>query len=245
MSRTTWKAGELAKATGLTVRTLHHYDQVGLLSPSQRSEAGYRLYDAHDVARLQTIRSLRALGLSLADIRSCLDRDACAPRHTIARHLARLRQQIALQEELCRQLEGLARYLDSREEPPAEAFIRTMEVMAVIEKYYTEQQLKELEERRRKVGEERIRQVEAEWPALIAAVRAEMDKGTDPADPHVRELAHRWQGLIAKFTGGNPEIEQSLRRMYEQEPSVRAQAGVDPQIMEYVGRAMAAASTAS
>lgn len=62
------KIGELAKRTGLTVRTLHHYDQVGLLTPANRSRAGYRLYDEKDLHRLQQIMSMRALGLSLQEI---------------------------------------------------------------------------------------------------------------------------------------------------------------------------------
>jgi DNA-binding transcriptional MerR regulator len=53
-----WKIGELARATGLTVRTLHHYDAVGLLPPSERSEAGYRLYTRTDVERLYEIVAL-------------------------------------------------------------------------------------------------------------------------------------------------------------------------------------------
>ena len=60
-----WKVGELASATGLTVRTLHHYERIGLLSPAQRTEGNQRLYDEGDVVRLYRIRALRDLGLSL------------------------------------------------------------------------------------------------------------------------------------------------------------------------------------
>lgn len=67
------KVGELAARAGLTVRTLHHYDSIGLLSPSARSDAGYRLYDRDDVARLQQIQALRAFGMALADIGAYLD----------------------------------------------------------------------------------------------------------------------------------------------------------------------------
>ena len=55
----------MAKRTGLTVRTLHHYDAIGLLKPSEHSGAGYRLYTAGDVAPLQQVLSLRQLGFSL------------------------------------------------------------------------------------------------------------------------------------------------------------------------------------
>src|SRR6476646_6711292 len=64
-----WKVGELAKRTGVSVRALHHYDEIGLLSASLRSESGYRLYTEADVIRLQQIRSLRSLGFSLDESR--------------------------------------------------------------------------------------------------------------------------------------------------------------------------------
>ena len=56
------KVGDLARRTGLTVRTLHHYDEIGLLKPSLHTESGHRLYTGRDVARLQQVLSLRQLG---------------------------------------------------------------------------------------------------------------------------------------------------------------------------------------
>src|SRR5688500_10183712 len=60
--------GELARLTGVTVRALHHYDEIGLVVPSQRTAAGYRLYDEADVLRLQQVLLFRELGLPLDDI---------------------------------------------------------------------------------------------------------------------------------------------------------------------------------
>jgi DNA-binding transcriptional MerR regulator len=70
------KIGDLAKRTGLTVRALHHYDSIKLLTPSARSDAGYRLYNHADIARLHQIVALRQFGLSLADIGTTLTSDA-------------------------------------------------------------------------------------------------------------------------------------------------------------------------
>jgi DNA-binding transcriptional MerR regulator len=64
-----WKIGDIAKLTGLTVRTLHHYDHIELLIPSQYSEAGHRLYIETDIAKLQQIISLKQLGFALEDIK--------------------------------------------------------------------------------------------------------------------------------------------------------------------------------
>jgi MerR family transcriptional regulator, thiopeptide resistance regulator len=68
MDERQWKVGELADATGLTVRTLHHFDEVGLLRPATRSQAGHRLYTADDVRRLYRIIALRHLGMPLREI---------------------------------------------------------------------------------------------------------------------------------------------------------------------------------
>ena len=68
-----YTVGELAKHTGVTIRTLHHYDEIGLCSPSARSSAGYRLYDDDDVLRLQQVLFYRELGFPLDEIAGVLD----------------------------------------------------------------------------------------------------------------------------------------------------------------------------
>src|ERR1051325_5163091 len=65
--------GELSRLTGVTVRALHHYDEIGLVRPSQRTAAGYRLYDEPDVLRLQQVLVLRELGVALDQIAAVID----------------------------------------------------------------------------------------------------------------------------------------------------------------------------
>jgi DNA-binding transcriptional MerR regulator len=235
------KVGELARRTGLSVRTLHHYDDLGLLSPSLRTAAGYRLYTPEDVARLQRILSLRQLGFSLEEIKRCIDEPDFSPLRVLELRLARAREQLALQQELCQRLEALTTQLRAAETPSVDQLLQTIEVMTMFEKYYTPEQLQELEARRQTLGEDAIRQVQEEWPQLIARMRAEMDKGSDPASEPVQKLAQRWGELIRAFTGGNPGIEKSLSTMYQQEPNAGAQFGLDAQLFAYVNRAMAAA----
>jgi len=240
MASTTWKVGALARKTGLTVRTLHYYDEIGLLSPSLRTDAGYRLYTAADVVRLQQITSLRHMGFALGEIRDCLDRPDVSVQQVIELHLGRLKEQVALQRDLCRRLEAMAARLSAATEVSVEEFIQAMEVMGKMEQYYTPEQRAYLDERKQTVGEERIRQVEeAEWPALIAQVRAEMDRGTDPTDPRVQALAQRWMALVGEFTGGDPGITKSLGSMWQQEESIH---GMDTapmrEMMAYIGKAL-------
>jgi MerR family transcriptional regulator, thiopeptide resistance regulator len=236
------KVGEQARRTGLTVRTLHHYDEIGLLKPSLHAEAGYRLYTRGDVARLQQVLSLRQLGFALEEVRDCLDRPGFAPLEVIRLHVTRLREQIELQRKLCERLEALAEHFRTAEEVSADAFLYTIEVMTMIEKDYTPEQLAQLEARRREAGQEAIEQAPQQWSDLFTAVTAEMEAGTDPADPKAQELATRWLALVSLCTGGDPGIFNSLRSMYQNEDNVM---GTDTKtlrpMMEYISKAAAAA----
>src|SRR5712692_10136203 len=148
------QVGELARRTGLTVRTLHHYDAIGLLRPSRHTDAGYRLYTAGGVARLQQVLSLRQLGFSLEEVRDCLDRPGFSPLEVIGLHVARLREQIELQRKLCERLEALAVHLRAAGEVSADEFLRTIEEMTMIEKYFTPEQQTLIQEGREQAGEE-------------------------------------------------------------------------------------------
>jgi DNA-binding transcriptional MerR regulator len=99
---------------------------------------------AGDMMRLQQIRSLRHLGFSLEEFRSCLDRPDVSLQCVIGLHIARLEEQIALQRRLCERREAIGAWLSSAQEGSVEEFIHTMEVMSMMEKYYTPEQLAEL-----------------------------------------------------------------------------------------------------
>jgi DNA-binding transcriptional MerR regulator len=242
-----WKVGELARRTGISVRTLHYYDEIGLLKPSQRTDGGHRLYTAGDVVRLQQIKSLRQLGFSLREVRECLDRPDYPLRRVIELHLSRLRERIELERKLYDRLEEVAERLGSGEEISSGEFIETvMEVIGMserLDKYYTPEQLEYLEQRRREVGDERIRQAEAEWAELIEQVRTEMEAGTDPSSERVQALAGRCMRLVNEFTGGDPGIARSVSAMWRQETEIHGiDTGEMREMMAYVSAAMAASS---
>jgi DNA-binding transcriptional MerR regulator len=90
-----YTVGEIARYAGLTVRTLHHYDEIRLLSPSERSAAGYRLYDDADVDRLQQILFYRELDFSLEDIAVILDDRTADPAHYLEQQRQLLKERIA------------------------------------------------------------------------------------------------------------------------------------------------------
>jgi len=211
------KVGELARRTGLTVRTLHHYDEIGLLKPSLHTESGHRLYTAGDVARLQQVLSLRQLAFSLEEVRACLDRPGFSPLEVIGLHVARLREQMELQRKLCDRLEAMLTHFRAAEEVSADEFIRTIEEMTMIDKLYTPEQMKQFEEVGKQVGPEEIQAVQEAWTALLAEVRANRD--LDPASPQAQALGQRWAELTERTMRGYqafPELKQTISDNYKQ-----------------------------
>lgn len=102
------KIGELAQQTGLSIRTLHYYDEIGLLCPSQRTEAGHRLYTDEDISCLQQILSLRQLGFALKEIRDCLANPDFSLPKIVDLHRAKIREEMALSRTLLKQLDAIA-----------------------------------------------------------------------------------------------------------------------------------------
>lgn len=126
-----WKVGELARASGLTVRTLHHYDHIGLLRPSARTSAGHRLYSPADVARLYRVTLLRRLGFPLEQIGSVLDDPEWQLEPAVRRHLAQARERAASYGRLSGQLESMAAALSGDALPTGDQLFATLEEMTM------------------------------------------------------------------------------------------------------------------
>jgi len=233
------RVGELAQRAGVTVRTLHHWDHLGLLVPARRTATGHRLYGPAEIDRLQRIRSLRALGLSLEDIGSYLKDPSNTLERVLRLHRKHVWKQAQRMNQLIHRLDWILGRLTHDRSVPEDELLKTMEEMTMIEQHFTGEQLEALAERRKTLGEEAIAEVQEEWPRLIARVREEMTRGTDPTAPEVRALAERWRELITAFSGGDAGIEASVGRMYRGNPDVAAEQGLDTDLFTYIGRAMA------
>jgi glycogen synthase len=119
-----------------------------------------------------------------------------------------------------------------------------IEGMTMIENYYTPEQLEMLRQRREEAaaaGVDIAKKGQQDWADLISDLTAEMNKGTDPADPKMKQYAERRQALVSAFTGGDPGIAQSLKRLWtEQGDKLASQFGYDPKLMEYLAKVAAA-----
>jgi hypothetical protein len=135
----------------------------------------------------------------------------------IGLHLARLQEQLALQQQLCARLEAIAALLHTAGEVSAEEFLRTIEVMTMLEKLYTPEQVKQFAEVGTLAGPEEIRAIEEAWTTLLAEVRANRDLA--PASPLAQSLVQRWDELTERtmrWYQAFPELKQAIADNYQQ-----------------------------
>ncbi|MCD6033055.1 MAG: nolA [Thermomicrobiales bacterium] len=214
------RIGELATATGLTVRTLRHYDQIGLLRPKTRTEGGYRLYGEAEVRRLQQIRSLQSLGFSLEQIGAMIAGHDAALPEVIGWQLASIDRELAALQRLRARLSAISQAMQRAGTVDIDDLTALMKEMTMVEKYYTEEQLETLAARRAAYGDEQIKAFEQQWADLIARAERAMAEGVDPTSEPVLEIAREWIGLVQAFTGGDPGIQQSVERVWQEEDEV-------------------------
>lgn len=235
-TRALYSTGRFARRASVSVRTLRFYDQAGLLSPSARSEAGYRLYSDADLPRLQQVLALKFLGLSLDEIKRCL---ATGPE----RLQASLRRQKAMVREKRDQLDTVLRAIDeaerqlAAERPDVEAVVRVIEVIQMqqnndwVNKYFTPEQRAKMEEvqqsaysesARAKLAargpwtEEDQKRADEQWGAVNGELKRLAAAGVDPAGPEALAWAASFNDLIGQFTGGDPEIAVGLNTFWRQ-----------------------------
>jgi MerR family transcriptional regulator, thiopeptide resistance regulator len=141
----TWRIGELARETGLTVRTLHHYDQLGLLSPLSRTQGGHRCYTSGDVRRLHRIVALRSLGISLEEIGTLLDGEP-DPTGLLRRQLDVMEERIRKASDLRARLLDVLNNLGRNAEPSTQQLLQLIEETVAMNEPMTPEQFAELKE---------------------------------------------------------------------------------------------------
>jgi DNA-binding transcriptional MerR regulator len=221
-----WRIGELADATGLTVRTLHHYEHIGLLAPATRTEGRQRLYDEHDVRRLYRIRALRDLGLSLADIGRMLDDDGAALGDVLRAPLARVDAELERLGRLRALLDHACAHADRLVEP--DDALAAIEAMSRVARHIDS----------RVTSGRALHSAEARWRELASELRACMEAGDDPSAPRARAAARTALALLLDFAGDDPATLDALACLRQLAPPKNL-AGWDPALIQYLDQALA------
>ncbi|MEV7661326.1 MerR family transcriptional regulator [Paenarthrobacter sp. NPDC089316] len=242
-----WSVGELAKACGVSVRTLHHYDEIGLLSASARTASGHRRYGEGDLRRLYRIRALHMLGIPLAAIRDALTASDAADlgsmRALLGDQLRQVQQHALHVQTLQERLTTLLSRLDTPAMPTPEQFMTTLEMITVYEKHFTDEQRQQLADRRQELGTEKIEDAKQKWASLVEEGLGHVRAGTPVADPAVREWVRSWDEIGAMFHPGEDTKAAARAAWQENSQSISADLPWSPQdlagLMGYLQKARA------
>ena len=242
-----YKVHEFAELAGVTVRALHHYDRIGLLKPRGHTESGYRLYGDSDLARLEQIVVLKFLGLPLKEIRELLTRESDL-RDSLRRQQTVLAEKRGQLDAAIGAIQRAEQSLEMKREPDWGLFTKIIKEIEMqndtdwSKQYYSEEAKVAVEERKALWSPELQERVSRDWAQLFADVEAAIGSGEDPASVRAQELAGRWKNLVGEFTGGNPEIQKGLNKMYADQdnwPEKQKQNWrIKPEIMAFIMAAM-------
>ncbi len=214
--------GEVAKRSGITIRALRHYENIGLLKP-QRTESRQRVYAYRDITRLQHIQMLKRTGLSLNQIKKLVfasDWQAedilMAQRDLAAEELEKAKAKLAMLEEAIActaagepaDLSILCNIIKMGEHAVSEE-----KWQKVWDKFYTPEEQERWKTAKMKLSEETVREHEQKWPALLA--RTEALVGTDPATPEAQAIVEEWNELTQAIYDIDPVLTNSAGKLYD------------------------------
>ena len=240
--------GELSRLTGVTVRTLHHYDEIGLVVPSQRTPAGYRLYDDKDVIRLQQVLLFRELGLPLDEIAFAIDeagtREELLLKHreVLVAKRARLDTMLsALDNALGALAKGQAMQPDDVKQM-FNGFDPSQYEDEVKERWGDTEAYKESMRRTKKYGKAEWDQIQRDWGTIYSALADHMKAGTPVDDAAVQSLVEKHRAHIDRwFYPCSKDMHKGLGAMYVQDARFAANLDkVAPGFAQYLADAIAA-----
>ena len=212
------QAQQFAELAGVTVRTLHHYDRLGLLR-ARRTASGYRVYRESDLERLEQIVALKFVGLPLKRIKTLLDRDNLELAEALPAQRLVLEAKRKLIDRAIHAIKDAERTLATGQRPDAAILKKIIEVIEMqdnpnwSEKYYSEEARAKIAERAKNFTPEMQAQTTKQWTDLFREVEASLDE--DPASAKAQALAARWVALIQGFTGGDPEVQKGLNKVWK------------------------------
>lgn len=217
---------QVARLAGVSVRTLHHYDEIGLLQPSGRSEAGYRLYEQPDLQRLQQVLFFRELGFPLEEITRIVRDPAFDLR-------AALLMQRRLLTERAARVQALMGAVDAALDSLEKGTVMTKEEMFEVfgdfdpSKYEGEVQqrwgdteaYKESARRTKRYTKQDWVRIKAEGEQIQRDLAAHLEAGHAPTDPAVLEVAERHREYISRwFYPCSHELHRGLGELYVNDP---------------------------
>jgi len=232
------KIGALAKEMGVSVRTLHHYDDIGLLSPSSRGESGHRIYDKSDILRLHHILSLKRLNLSLEEIRDIIGKCTAQIESLLDQNIESLETEIGQKKETLRTLQGTRQFLAHRDDVDLTGLTDIIKDISLSQKYFSEGQLNVMDKREENLDKGEIRKILNDVPRMTADIGDAVRRKLSPSDPKVLALVKRWSEMAATLIGDeNNEIVTTAKKIVAENPSVLERHNLNEETLDYIRKA--------
>jgi DNA-binding transcriptional MerR regulator len=228
------KIGDLAKRSGLSVRALHHYDSIGLLSPSVRTDSGTRLYGEADLVRLHRIQTLKQVGYSLIEIRQNLDDPDINPLDIIQRQITILRERARQATQLRERLERVAAQMCGGAPLANSDWLDLLELMSIYDRHLTDEEVRTLHNPKQTGAS----QIEAQWAVLVTEVRHAMDARVATDSAAARVFAWRWVRLVIAKTNNSAALAIKLRALQTSESRAQEIVGIGPGMFDWIGQAI-------
>jgi MerR family transcriptional regulator, thiopeptide resistance regulator len=229
----THTVGELARLTGLTTRTLHHYETLGLLRPTQRTPAGYRLYDEANVAQLHSVLAYRYLGLPLKDIAALLASDPPPLRELLARQAAVVEERVASHQRLLEALARCTRALDDGARSLDGELLGLITATRLCEESFTPDEHRWIAATKAALSPADVEALQAETAELMGKIEAARVRGADPASAPVLALMRRFLDLRQRVAGSDKTFHDKIRAIAAQAPELLRARGVTPELGQY------------
>lgn len=217
-----YRVKDVAALAGVTVRTLHHYDAIGLLVPSARSGTGYRLYSDADLLRLQQILIGRTLGMPLESIRRMLDDPEHDRRAALLTQREQLARRVERAEAMLRAVDEALAALDSKgddqmnHEKLFDGFDPSAYEEEVEQRWGNTEAYAESRRRTKRYTDADWREIKAESEEIMSALAERMKAGLDPSSPESVALAERHRQHTERwFYPCSPAMHRGLADMYE------------------------------
>lgn len=219
--------GQVAERFAVTVRTLHHYDEVGLLSPSERTRAGYRLYTDDDLTRLQHIVVYRRLGFALEEIALLLENPESVEQHlrrqraAVTSRLDEMRDLVAaIDRALEREMNSERATDDELKELFGEGF---HDAQAEAEQRWGETDAwRQSRERTKNYSKADWEEVKAESDRVHAAFTDAMDAGEPATAAAAMDAAEQHRVSIQRFYDCSYDMHRNLADLYVSDPRYTA-----------------------
>lgn len=237
-----WKIGTIAKKTGLTIRSIRFYEEVGLINPLRDNQSGHRLYMTQDLIKLQQIKSLSHLGLPLSRIKSILDNMTSNDwLKLINEQINYIQKQKSSLDLILLQLTNLKNKItnsDMDKKSINNILFSTLEAITMYDKYFDKETINSFHNHNHIDQNGKVTTIDESWRNWCQSLNDLMKNNISPQDDHAKELMKHWNQMINHINENDPEKVKAFNELIHNEPQARLDHGITAEMFEYMSKAL-------